>query len=190
MKNCFGLTPATIYGSGAGVDEPSILPKGGRSLVHDGKREPSKSAPQEKDPSTPRMDTYRVPRTVVDLISARPMHLAIVEGIKTMTGGEGPWVRGDLKAVEPGILVAGTNPVTTDAVCMSLMGFDPMANRGTPPFERCDSTLSMAEDAGVGTRDLSRIEVIGTKISEARFDFAGMRAKRRAAPEPRMGIRG
>ncbi len=190
MKNCFGLTPATIYGTGAGLDEPSLIPKGGRGFIHDGSRQPSKSAPPEKDPSTPRIDTYRVPRTVVDLISARPIHLAIVEGIKTMTGGEGPWVRGDLQQVAPGLLVAGTNPVTTDAVCMSLMGFDPMANRGTPPFERCDSTLGLAEDAGVGTRDLRRIEVIGTKISEARFDFAGMRAKRRSLPEPRMGIRG
>jgi uncharacterized protein (DUF362 family) len=190
MKNCFGLTPATIYGTGAGVDEPSVIPKGGRSLVHAGNRQPSKSAPQEKDPSTPRFDTYRVPRTVVDLISARPIHLAIVEGIKTMTGGEGPWVGGDLQPVAPGILVAGTNPVTTDAVCMSLMGFDPMANRGTPPFERCDSTLGLAEDAGIGTRDLGRIEVIGTPVSEARFDFAAIRVKRRAAPQPRMGIRG
>lgn len=190
MKNCFGLTPATIYGTGAGLDEPSIVPKGGRGLVHDGSRQPSKSAPQENDPSTPRIDTYRVPRTVVDLISARPIHLAIVEGVKTMTGGEGPWVSGDLQPVAPGVIVAGTNPVTTDAVCMSLMGFDPMANRGTPPFERCDSTLGLAEDAGIGTRDLRRIEVIGTPIAEARFDFAGIRARRRAAPEPRMGIRG
>ncbi len=28
MKNCFGMTPCTIYGTGSGVDEPSILPKG------------------------------------------------------------------------------------------------------------------------------------------------------------------
>lgn len=190
MKNCFGLTPCTIYGTGAGIDEPSVIPKGGRSLVHAGDRQPSKSAPQEKDPSTPRIDTYRVPRTIVDLISARPIHLAIVEGIKTMTGGEGPWVGGNLLPVAPGIIVAGTNPVTTDAVCMSLMGFDPMANRGAPPFERCDSTLGLAEDAGIGTRDLKRIEVIGAKIADARFDFAGMRVKRREAPVPPMGIRG
>uniref|UniRef100_Q01ZF9 DUF362 domain-containing protein n=1 Tax=Solibacter usitatus (strain Ellin6076) TaxID=234267 RepID=Q01ZF9_SOLUE len=190
MKNCFGLTPATIYGTGAGIDEPSVVPKGGRGMVHGGDRQPSKSAPAEKDPSTPRIDTYRVPRTVVDLISARPIHLAIVEGVKTMTGGEGPWVSGDLQAVAPGVIVAGLNPVTTDAVSMALMGFDPMADRGTPPFERCDSTLKLAEDAGVGTRDLKRIEVIGTPISQAVFDFAGMRKRRRSAPPPPVGIRG
>lgn len=190
MKNCFGITPCTIYGSGAGVDEPSKVPKGGRSLVHSGNRQPSKSAPPEKDPKSPRQDTYRVPRTVVDLCAARPIHLAIVEGIKTMTGGEGPWVAGDLTAVAPGILVAGLNPVTTDAVSMSLMGFDPMADRGAPPFERCDSTLKLAEEAGLGTRDLKRIEVIGTPIREAVFDFAAIRKKRRASPPPPRGIRG
>ena len=190
MKNCFGLTPCTVYGTGAGVDEPSLIPKGGRDLIHRGYRGPSKSAPQEKDPSSPRADTYRVPRTVVDLISARPIHLAIIDGIKTMTGGEGPWVGEDLQPAAPGLLVAGTNPVNTDAVGMALMGFDPMVDRGTPPFERCDSTLRLAEDAGVGTRDLSKIEVTGPVIAEVKFDFAGIRKQRRALPVPPVGIRG
>jgi len=190
MKNCFGMTPATIYGAGAGLDEPSLIPKGGRGLVHDGNRQPSKSAPQENDPNTPRQGTYRVPRTVVDLISARPIHLAIVEGIKTMTGGEGPWVRQDLQPAAPGVIVAGLNPVNTDAVCMSVMGFDPMADRGTPPFEACDSTLRLAEDRGLGTRDLKRIQVIGTPVEQARFDFAAIRRKRRSSPLPQTGIRG
>jgi uncharacterized protein (DUF362 family) len=181
MKNCFGITPATIYGTGAGIDEPSLLPKGGRGTVHAGNRQPSKSAPPEKDPSSPRQDTYRVPRTIVDLVSARPIDLAMVEGIKTMTGGEGPWIREKLTGVSPGILVAGTNCVNTDAVCMGLMGFDPMADRGTPPFERCDSTLRLAEDVGLGTRDLKRIEVTGTPIKDAMFDFAAIRRARRRA---------
>jgi uncharacterized protein (DUF362 family) len=190
MKNCFGMTPCTIYGTGAPVDEPSDVPKGGRGLIHAGNRQPAKSAPGEKDPTSPREDTYRVPRTVVDLVAARPIHVAIVEGIKTMAGGEGPWVREDLKAVQPGIIVAGLNPVNTDAVAMAVMGFDPMADRGTPPFERCDSTLKLAEEAGVGTRDLRRIEIAGPAIAEVRFDFAGLRKQRRARPAPAQGIRG
>jgi uncharacterized protein (DUF362 family) len=190
MKNCFGLTPCTVYGTGAGVDEPTLVPKGGRGLIHSGNRQPSKSAPPEKDPKSPREDTWRVPRTVVDLCAARPIHLAIVEGIKTMSGGEGPWIRQDLKGIAPGILVAGTNPVTTDAVAMSLMGFDPMATRGTPPFERCDSILQLAEAVGLGTRDLKRIEVRGERIVQPPFDFAAERKRRRGAPPPVMGIRG
>jgi uncharacterized protein (DUF362 family) len=186
MKNLFGLTPATIYGTGAGVDEPSILPSGGRDLVHYGRRQPSKSAPAEKDPTSPREDGYRVPRTVVDLVGARPIHLAIVEAVKTMSGGEGPWIAGS-SLVAPGVIVAGLNCVNTDAVCMGVMGFDPMADRGTPPFETCDSTLHLAEDAGLGVRDLKRIEVVGTPIAEAKFDFAKLRQERRANPILRRG---
>ena len=65
-----------------------------------------------------------------------------------------------------------------------------MADRGTPPFERCDSTLKLAEDVGIGTRDLKRIEVIGTPIAQAVFDFAVIRKRRRSAPPPQFGIRG
>jgi len=190
MKNCFGLTPCTIYGTGAPADEPSLTPKGGRGLIHAGDRAPAKSAPQEKDPKSPRDETYRVPRTVVDLIAARPIHLAIVDGIKTMTGGEGPWVREHQTVVSPGLVVAGRNPVNTDAVAAALMGFDPMADRGTPPFERCDSTLRLAEDVGIGTRDLKRFEVMGAAIADAKFDFAGIRQRRKGAPAPPMTLRG
>ena len=180
MKNCFGITPATIYGTGAGVDEPSILPKGGRDMIHRGYRQPSRSAPGEKDPNSPREDGYRVPRVVVDLVSARPIHLAIVEGIKTMTGAEGPWIaRKSLGVASPGVMVAGTNPVSTDAVCMALMGFNPMAERGTMPFEHCDSTLRLAEDVGLGTRNLRRIEVVGTPIKDAVFNFAANRKQQK-----------
>jgi len=171
MKNCFGITPCTIYGVGAGVDEPSIVPKGGRGMFHDGSRQPSKSAPAENDPKTPREGGYRVPRIVADIVAARPIHLAIIEGIKTMAGGEGPWTGPGLRTISPGVLLAGTNCVTTDAVAMSVMGYDPMADRGTRPFQKCDSTLRLAEELGVGTRDLKRIEVLGTPVEQAMFKF-------------------
>jgi uncharacterized protein (DUF362 family) len=179
MKNCFGLTPATIYGTGAGIDEPSVLPNGGRDMVHSGFRQPSKSALPEKDPKSSREGGYRVPRTVVDLVSARPIHLAIVEAVRTMAGGEGPWIQGST-LVSPGVIVAGLNCVNTDAVCMGVMNFDPMSDRGTPPFETSDNTLRLAEEVGLGTRDLRRIEVIGTPIAQARFDFAALRKVQRA----------
>jgi uncharacterized protein (DUF362 family) len=182
MKNCFGITPATIYGSGAGIDEPSEIPRGGRQMIHTGERQPSRSALPEKDPNSPRDGGYRVPRVVVDLVASRPVDLAIVEGIKTMAGGEGPWINGPLPAVSPGLLAAGTNPVSTDAVCMALMGYDPMTERGKLPFENCDNTLRLAEEAGVGTRDLKRIEVLGTPVAQARFDFAARRRSLRSQP--------
>jgi uncharacterized protein (DUF362 family) len=108
---------------------------------------------------------------VADLVAARPIHLAIIDGIHTMTGGEGPLTRRPHRLIQPGLLIAGTNCVATDAVGMALMGFDPMVDRGTPPFEHCDSTLRLAEQLGVGTRDLNQIEVLGTPIAKARFNF-------------------
>jgi uncharacterized protein (DUF362 family) len=113
---------------------------------------------------------YRVPRVVADLVAARPVQFCIVDGIHTIAGGEGPWGP-RRKAIQPGLLVAGTNCVSTDAVCMALMGFDPMADRGKAPFETSDSTLRLAEGLGVGSRDLNQIEVAGTPIAKGRFDF-------------------
>lgn len=170
MKNLFGITPTTIYGEGAGIDEPSKEAGGGRSMLHNGRRQPSKSALSELDPRSPRDPGYRVPRVTVDLVAARPIHLSIIDGVQTVAGGEGPWVR-DMRTVPPGLLIAGTNCVTTDAVCAALMGFDPMADRGTPPFENCDSTLKLAEELGIGTRDLKRIEVLGLPIEKGRIEF-------------------
>jgi len=170
IKNCFGTLPATIYGDGAGVDEPSIEPHGGRGIIHSGSRQPSKSAPSENDPTTPRDGGYRIPRVIADIVAARPVDLAIVEAVRSMAGGEGPWIEGS-RAIRPGVLVAGTNCVSTDAVCMAVMGFDPLARRGTPPFETCDNTLELAEQLGVGTRGLNRIEVVGTPVREALYRY-------------------
>lgn len=168
MKNCFGITPCTIYGAGAGADAPSDFPRGGRGLLHDGHRQPA--GLKENNPNSPREDGYRVPRAVADLVAARPIDLCVVDGIESMAGGEGPWIPG-ARPVRPGLLLAGTNCVTTDAVATALMGFDPMAGRGQPPFENCDSTLALAEALGAGARDLSRIEIAGAPVSQARFDF-------------------
>ncbi|MGH9407799.1 MAG: DUF362 domain-containing protein [Terriglobia bacterium] len=170
MKNSFGITPATIYGTAAGIDEPGRVVKGSRMMLHSGNRQPPKSSLAEKNPSSPRSPGYRVPRVTADLAAARPIQLAVIDGISTVAGGEGPWIR-SCRPVHAGLLIAGTNCVATDAVATALMGFDPMAERGTAPFERCDSTLKLAESLNLGTRDLNRIEVIGPPIRQARVDF-------------------
>ncbi len=173
MKNMFGGTPLTIYGDQAAKDGPDeSTARGGRgTIMHAGARQPAAIADPENDPKSPRFDKYRMPRIVADIAAARPIHLSIIDGIYTMTGGEGPWNQGRLRAVRPGILIAGTNAVCTDSVGTAVMGFDPMAERGTPPFERCDSSLKLAEMHGVGTRDLSRIEVVGVPVKDAVFKF-------------------
>ena len=177
MKNCFGITPASIYGDDAGKDEPNESPANGRvSVCHKGTRQPSKSAPQEIDTASSRHPGYRMPRIVADLAAARPIDLAIIDGIETITGGEGPWIRG-LRAVQPGVIIAGTNAVTTDTVATAVMGYDPRASKGTAPFVDCDNTLRLAETRGVGTTDLKNIEVRGLSIREALFPFPAMTAR-------------
>jgi uncharacterized protein (DUF362 family) len=187
MKNVYGITPCTIYGEAAGADEPSIRPSGGRApTFHFGRRQPSKSAPQEKDPTMPKTGGFRLPRIIVDTVGARPVDLALIDGINTITGGETP-AQLSMLPVHPGVLIAGTNCVSTDAVGMTVMGYDPMADRGKEPFTRPggvggdntdgDNLLRLAEDVGIGTRDLGKIELIGTPVSEVRFDFQAIRLK-------------
>ncbi len=173
MKNCFGNTPASIYGDDAGVDEPNERPGKGRvDCCHFGKRQPAKVALPEIDPASPREPGYRMPRITAELVSARPIDLAFIDGIETVSGGEGPWIRG-LKYIRPGVLILGTNGVTTDTVATAVMGYDPAASKGTPPFKDCDNTLKLAEALGVGSADLKRIEVRGVPVEQARFPFAG-----------------
>jgi uncharacterized protein (DUF362 family) len=171
LKNCFGTLPASIYGNDSGLDEPNENPKTGRMDVgHSGKRQPSKSAPQELHFGENHDAGYRVARIVADLAAARPIHLAIIDGVETVAGGEGPWI-GNLRVVKPGVLIAGLNPVCTDAVAAAAMGYNPRASRGTAPFQTCDNTLTLAEAHGVGSTDLRRIEVRGVAIEQAMYRF-------------------
>jgi len=171
MKNIFGSLPLTIYGTNAGYDEPGLKPDGYRGeVMHAGLRRPSLSAPQELYPDSPREAGFRLPRVITDLCAARPIHLAVIDGIETLAGAEGPWTNG-VSFVKPGVLIAGLNPVCTDAVAMSVMGLDPMAPSGSPTFRNADNMLDFAEQAGLGTRDLSRIEVLGEPIANVLFPF-------------------
>jgi uncharacterized protein (DUF362 family) len=175
LKNMVGITPPTIYGDSAPWDDPAAHSYGERSMLHKGHRQPSATAPAEISQDTPREFGYRVPRVIADIVRARPVHLAIIDGIETQTAAEVPVLAPDAKRqirlVKPGLLVAGLNPVSTDAVAAAAMGFDPMADRGKAPFETCDSMLKIAEEAGLGTRDLSKIEIVGEALRNVAFPF-------------------
>jgi uncharacterized protein (DUF362 family) len=175
MKNMFGMLPTTIYGMNAPVDEPSPTVLGGNraGMCHQGMRVPPKSAPPAIDMTSHEVG-YRMPHLVPELVSARPIHLAIIDGIYSMEGGELPSrnpAQGASNPLHPGVLVAGLNPVCTDAVATAVMGFDPMADRGTPPFETADSMLKYAEEIGLGTRDLKRIDMVGAPIEKAVYKY-------------------
>ena len=172
MKNIFGITPASIYGDDAGRDEPNESPTKGRvDTCHFGKRQPAAIAAREKDPASSRVPEHRMPRITAELAAARPIHLSLIDGIETVTGGEGPWI-GGLRQVKPGVMIVGTNAVSTDTVATAVMGYQPRAPKGEGAFKKCDNTLLLAEALGVGAADLSRIEVRGTPISGVIFPFS------------------
>ena len=184
MKNVYGTTPITIYGQDAGVDEPSIRPHGGRgNVMHFASRPPSKSAPQQIDLTMPKDAGFRLPRIIAELNSARVVNLAVIEGIKTATGCETNYGNPNRPqaAINPGVIIAGTNAVATDAVAMTVMGFDPLAEKGKAPFARCDSTLQFGEQLGVGIRDLKRNEILGVPVADVVFSYPAVMEKLLAA---------
>ena len=146
-------------------------PVDGRLKVgHEGRRQPSKSAPQELHFGANHDPGYRMPRVVSDLVAAMPVHLAIIDGVESLAGAELP--RPPItRPVKPGVLIAGLNPVCTDAVATAVMGYNPRGSRGEPGFPKCDNQLVLAEQRGLGTCELKRIDVRGVSIEQALYKY-------------------
>jgi len=171
MKNLFGITPNALYGSAAGSEDALE----GRGVLHNPTGFEQIKLPGLKAGITSKDPTWRVPHIVADICTARPIHLAIIDGITSMSGGEGPWCSeaGPLKVTTPGVLIAGLNPVSTDAVGTAIMGYDnPRAARGTKPFHFCYNHLLLAEQAGIGIADLKQIEVRGLAVEKAKYPYS------------------
>ncbi|WP_165074073.1 DUF362 domain-containing protein [Paludisphaera rhizosphaerae] len=162
MKNNFGVTPIALYGQHEQKEDST----NSRAMFHSGQDRPADGLPQELHPDSPRRPSYRVPRHLVDSVGIRPIDLVIIDGVESSSGGEGPWVGEGLKPQEPGLLMVGRNPVCTDSVATTVMGYDPMAAAGTGPFPG-DNHLAMAAALGLGTNDVKQIEVVGLPIKEA-----------------------
>jgi uncharacterized protein (DUF362 family) len=170
MKNLFGLTPNSLYGGKAGDEDATD----GRGPLHNPMGFEKIRLPGLKSGITSVEPTWRVPRIIVDVCATRPIHLAIIDGITSMKGGEGPWCGGaeKLHFTSPGVLIAGLNPVSTDAVGTAVMGYEnPRATRSIRPFDFCDNHLLLAEQAGLGFADLAHIDVRGLSIEKARYPY-------------------
>ncbi len=173
MKNLFGITPNALYGD----DAPSEVGTRGRGRMHNLKGWVGQEVAAVFDPPgckreffTPNDSGHRIPRILTDVCGARPIHLGIIDGITTLSWAEGPWVKGKPQQIaKPGVLICGFDPVATDTVGTAVMGFDNIrATRGIPPFGPGDNHLVLAEQAGLGTCDMARIEVVGEPIAKVR----------------------
>ncbi len=165
LKNNFGVTPTALYGHHE-RNEKNTSNRG--AIFHDGTERPADGLPQEVDPKSPRRPSYRVPRHTVDAVGIRPIDLALIDGIETVSGGEGPWV--PLTAQKPGLLLAGRNAVCTDTIATVVMGYDPQAKDATGPFPGTNH-LVLAAAVGLGTNDPKEIEVVGLPLKQARHPF-------------------
>jgi len=150
MKNLYGLVPYRFYTITTGDSY--------RSGFH----------------GTSDQTRTRLPRVIIDLNRTRKINFSLIDGIKTAEGGEGPWIA-TFTPVKPGVLIAGKNPVATDAVATAVMGHDPTANFPDEPFNRCDNHLNLAASAGLGTNRLEEIEVLGQPIEKVKYQFTPAR---------------
>ena len=92
-------------------------------------------------------DHHRLSTKMVDLLSAAPPNLIIVDAITAAHKG------GELSGqpVELGVLIAGTNPVAVDTICAVAYGLDPTDVR----------YLQLAAERGYGPVDPAQIQVLG-----------------------------
>jgi len=189
MKNLFGITPELLYGL---TPRPPAASQWVRERVfHYGQVQPPAGVPQEIDTTSNRYEGWRMPRLLTDICGARPIDLAILDGIEAIIGGEGSGMPGT-KHGKPGLLVVGRNCVSTDAVAMATMGYNPRAGRHEAPFrlyknpkdhppeqlippeeshQYADNTVLMGEAAGMGTADLTKIDLRGVPIKDAVYDY-------------------
>jgi hypothetical protein len=92
-----------------------------------------------------------------------------------MKGGEGPWCGGEEKLhfTSPGVIICGLNPVSTDAVATAVMGYEnPRAAKGSKPFELCDNHLLLAEQAGLGSAEITQLDLRGLSVASVRYPYS------------------
>jgi uncharacterized protein (DUF362 family) len=110
-------------------------------------------------PSGEQQDVHRIDlgQKFADLYRVRKADLTLVDGIIAMEG-QGPHVG---TPVEMNLLIAGTDTVAVDAVTAYIMGFETIEI----------PAVRIAATEGLGERDISKIEVVGTPIAEVRTFF-------------------
>jgi uncharacterized protein (DUF362 family) len=180
-KNNFGIAPTALYGGDA-PNENTTDYRG--EILHFGRKKVPAGVPAPHDQDVAVGDwARRVPRVTADTVGARPIDLSVIDAVETNRGGEGPWIPG-VEAIRPKLVLVGRNPVSTDAVCAAVMGYDPQADHFAFPFQG-ENHLKLLASVGVGTNDLSRIEVRGLALQEALCPFNPKRLPVRA---PTSGI--
>jgi uncharacterized protein (DUF362 family) len=106
----------------------------------------------------------------IDVCYVNRIGLAVIDGTYVLDSEGGTH--------SANLVIAGFDPVAADAVAYEVMGFDPRGFRH----------MTMAEERGLGTCDLSKIEVRGLSIEDVRIEglptprtYSGARIRSRRA---------
>ena len=100
---------------------------------------------------------YGLFQAIADLNLAVKADLTIVDGIFCREGLGYPWS----EEVEMDLVLAGKDPVAVDTVTLLVMDIDP----------KLQPDALLAEEHGIGTMDLDKIEVVGEKIENVKKKF-------------------
>jgi hypothetical protein len=147
LKNQVGTVPKSLY--------TIVNDNGRRGALH--------------HPTSTAAEWNYLPKSICDLNAARPVHLAVVDGINNSTGGEGAWCT-NFTPCSKHALFAGLDPVATDSIGAKIMGLDPGAasfplpaplTDGTATSSKTDNHLYLLNGKGVGTNQLSEIQLVG-----------------------------
>lgn len=117
-----------------------------------------------------------LPKSICDLYFARPVTLAVIDGIMNAHGGEGVW-NSTFKIAEDHIMLAGKNAVATDSVSAYFLGNNPEAEKFQLPNINdgyCDNHLYMLNSKGAGTNKMNEIEIVGdgaSLITDVKHDY-------------------
>jgi uncharacterized protein (DUF362 family) len=171
MKNLFGVPPSSLYGDDAREEPNEDATDYRGETMHACNRKPVTSIETFTGKSVKGDHGHNVPRFIVDLTAAFPIQLTVIDGISTIQAAEGWWNGSVVSVTRPGLLIAGRNPVCTDAVAAAVMGFDPDAPDHSWPFVNGSNYLSMARRGGLGQNRIRELEIAGTGLERARFEF-------------------
>jgi uncharacterized protein (DUF362 family) len=133
MKNLIGVYPGQVYGTV-------------RSAVHT---------------EAAKVESSGTASAVVDMVRANKLGLVVVDASMAMEA-QGPSVHQGGRLVKMDLIIAGANPLATDMVAASIMGFRPDEI----------STFVWAWKAGMLPRTLDEIDVRGEKVEDVRRTLA------------------
>ena len=171
MKNLFGVPPSSLYGDDLNQEPDENATAYRSNTMHNSDRMPLTSVTTFLGKTQKGEHGYNVPRFIVDLNSAFPVSLTVIDGISTIQNGEGWWLGSMVAPTCPGLLIAGRNPVCTDSVAAAIMGFDPDAKSLTSPFSNGTNYLQLARSIGLGENRIQNLDVCGIGLEKARFQF-------------------